>query len=203
MLTRKSLQWTVGFSKSSDAAPDERVDAIVPGAVQLDWARAKKWGPHFFAANWKEYRWMEDVFWTYQTKLEIPTVTAGERVAFGCKGVDYSFHVRLNGVVVHNQEGMFTPFEVDLSSAKTGDLLEVVVSPAPKSCEKPVDRNQANQSVKPAVSYEWDFHPRLIPLGIWDETYLEVRPAQHIGSAETRYELSADLKSAQITVDVE
>lgn len=203
MLTRKPLQWTVGFSTSAEKAPSEFVPAIVPGAVQLDWARAKKWGPHFFAENWKEYRWMEDVFWIYQTKLDLPKRENGQRVVFVCKGVDYRFTLRLNGATLHDQEGMFTPFEADLSNAKSGDLLEVVVYPAPKSCEKPVDRNQANQSVKPAVSYEWDFHPRLIPLGIWDEAFVEVRPAHHLCSAETRYELSADLKSAQIAVSAD
>ena len=200
MLTRKPLQWTVGFSTSTEKPPSEFVPATVPGAVQLDWARAKKWGPHFFAENWKEYRWMEDVYWTYQTKLELPPLAAGESVSFVCKGVDYRFIVRLNGATVHDQEGMFTPFEVDLRRAKSGDLLEVVVFPAPKSCEKPVDRNQANQSVKPAVSYEWDFHPRLIPLGIWDETYLEVRPAQHLWTAETFYELTPDCSSAALSI---
>src|SRR5581483_10328459 len=73
----------------------------------------------------------------------------------------------------------------------------------PKSCEKPVDRNQANQSCKPAVSYEWDFHPRLIPLGIWDDTYLEVRGQQHVRSAEVRYKLSDNFSSAEVFAEVE
>ena len=203
MLNRKPLQWTVGFSKAANTPPTERVPATVPGAVQLDWAKAHDWSPYYYAENWKEYRWMEDVYWIYATKLELPPLAAGERVSFVCKGVDYRFQVRLKGQTVHEQEGMFTPFEVDLGAAQNGDTFEIVVFPAPKSCEKPVDRNQANQSVKPAVSYEWDFHPRLVPLGIWDAAYLEVRPAQSIRAAETRYELSADLSAAGISVDVE
>ena len=203
MPTRHELHWTVGHAKALSEVPAEFVPAEVPGAVQLDWARAKKWGPHYYAENFREYAWMEDVYWTYRATLGFDPLEPGQRLFFVCKGVDYRFQVRRNGQMLHEQEGMFTPVELDLTDrAKSGDQIEVVVFPAPKSCEKPIDRNQANQSCKPAVSYEWDFHPRLIPLGIWDETYLEIRPPFHIHSAETRYAFSADLASAEVFIEV-
>jgi beta-mannosidase len=203
MFVRQPLNWTVGFSSSPDATPQEFVPATVPGAVQLDWARAKDWPPHYVADNWKEYGWMEDVYWTYRSRIERPTLVKDQRLYFVCNGVDYQFEVRVAEKVLHRQEGMFTPFEIDLTdAARYGDELRVIISPAPKSCVKPADRNQANQSCKPAVSYSWDFHPRLIPLGIWEETWLEVRPATHMQSAEVRYGLSSDNKQAQVQLEL-
>ena len=48
--------------------------------------------------------------------------------------------------------------------------------PPPKDKNCPTaDRSQAAQSTKAAVSYGWDWHPRLIPTGIWHDTYFETR----------------------------
>ena len=177
---KTQLNWQVGFTANRAQVPDEFVPATVPGAVQLDWARAKGWPQPEYDTDVTKYAWMEDVYWLYRTTLAFEK-TADNLLFFVCKGVDYKFEIRLNGKILHQQEGMFTPVELSLTGrAKSGDVLEVLIFPAPKSCETPVDRNQANQSCKPTVSYEWDFHPRLIPLGIWDETYLETRPAAHI-----------------------
>ncbi len=199
-MIQSPLAWSVGFSASPEIAPVEWVPAEVPGAVQLDWARAHDWEPWSYADNWRDYLWMEDVYWTYRAQLVLPD---GPRRYFVCGGVDYRCLVRLNGVVLHEQEGMFTPFEIDLTErAADGDTLEVVVFPAPKSRPAPADRVQANQSCKPAVSYGWDFHPRLIPLGIWEATYLEARPACHLRDAEVRYTLTDDFSRADVAMDV-
>ena len=204
MVRKSELKWTVGWSRDPDAAPAKRAAATVPGAVQLDWAAAEGWGDYCCADNFRQYAWMEDVYWSYLGEMDIPDLGPGERVLFVCKGVDYRFQVRLHGRVIHDQEGMFTPFEIDLTGqVKSGDALEVLVFPAPKSHAEPADRSQANQSCKPAVSYGWDFHPRLIPLGIWEETYLEVRPVCHVRDAEVGYRLAGDLSRADVSLSVD
>jgi len=197
------LTWEVGFSNDPAATPERFVPAVVPGAVQLDWARAEGWPDYNFGDNWRAYGWMEDVCWLYRARLEFDAPTDDQRVFFVSGGVDYAFQVRVGGRVLLEQEGMFTPVELDLTDvARPGDLLELLVLPAPKSVPEPQDRAQANASCKPAVSYGWDFHPRLIPSGIWDETYLELRPACHIRSAEVRYELSDDFACVDVRAEV-
>ena len=62
----------------------------------------------------------------------------------------------------------------------------------------PADRSQAAQVVKPAVSYGWDWHPRLVPLGIWDSTYLEIRPWAHVNDISIDYSFNEDLSQAGI-----
>ena len=196
------LNWQLGFTRDPQQPPAEFIPATVPGAVQLDWARAHHWPQPEYDPDLSKYAWMEDVYWLYKAEL-VFELGVGERIFFVCKGVDYQFEIRLNGETLHEQEGMFTPVELDLTDkAKPGDTLEVLVFPAPKSCETPVDRTQANQSCKPAVAYGWDFHPRLIPLGIWDEAFLEERPSAGIARSsfryELNYELNEDLSSAEI-----
>ena len=195
------LEWTVGCCHGMDGTPEKFVGASVPGAVQLDWAKAHDWPEYTYGDNWKAYGWMEDVYWVYRARLDTLTVSPSERLFFVCRGIDYRFQVRLGDQILHEQEGMFTPLELDLTeSAALGETLEVVVFPAPKRQGAAEDRSQADQSCKPAVSYGWDWHPRLIPLGIWDETYLEVRPAQYLRDVEVLYALAEDFSEAALTL---
>ncbi|HLL90916.1 MAG TPA: glycoside hydrolase family 2 TIM barrel-domain containing protein, partial [Tepidisphaeraceae bacterium] len=198
------LQWTVGFSRDASAVPESFVAATVPGAVQLDWARAHGWGPYWYAENYKQYDWMEDVFWTYRATLRVPPHAPGERIVFVCGGVDYRFDVLVDGEVLLAQEGMFTPVEIDLTGrARDGSVLAVRIHPIPKRPGAARDRNEASASVKPAVSYGWDFHPRLVPSGIWQDARLEVRPATHVVRADVTYTMAEDLSWARLAVRAE
>lgn len=120
--------------------------------------------------------WMEDRFFTYRTEFEPPRLGQGQRLWFVSKGIDYQYEIRFNGHLLAAGEGMFSPVEIDLTEyLEPSNRLEVVIFPIPKRHPEPADRTQASDVVKPAVGYGWDWHPRLVPLGIWDDTGLQVR----------------------------
>lgn len=197
------LQWEVGWSDHENEAPKRWVYAKVPGAVQLDWARAENWDDPYYGDNWQQYGWMEDKYWTYRTHLAAPILSDDDRFLFVSKGIDYRFHIRLNGELLWTQEGMFTPVELDLTEViGQGGELTITIEPTPKLEGAWRARAEASHSCKPAVSYGWDWHPRLIPLGIWDETYLESRPNVHLVSTETRYDISLLLDKVSLKLDV-
>jgi len=198
------LSWVVGYHKNRDDKPKEWYTSTVPGAVQLDYAKAKNWGPYWYADNWKQYDWMEDVYWSYQTRFDKPDHSEDQNVVFFSKGIDYEFDIYLNGKHLHYQEGMFTPVRIDLTDhLKDNNELKVTIYPAPKVHHDRRDRSQADRSVKPAVSYGWDWHPRLIPLGIWDETQLIIEKRQQVQNWSLNYELSDNLNTAKVSVTIE
>jgi len=124
---------------------------------------------------------MEDHFYTYLASFKKPALKASERLFFVSKGIDYQFEIFINEKPVHQQEGMFTYVDIDITDfLKDENELKIIVYPVPKMVETPETRIQAAHVVKPAVSYTWDWHPRLVPLGIWDETGLEVRNRSHL-----------------------
>jgi beta-mannosidase len=197
------LEWMVGHHPDKESKPEEWHPASVPGAVQIDYARAKGWGDHNYAENWTDYRWMEDVYWTYKSSFQQPDLDENERIFFVSRGIDYEFEILLNGDVVFAQEGMFRGVELDLTGlTDRQNLLEIRIFPVPKVPNEPDDRNQAAQCVKPAVSYGWDWHPRLIPSGIWDDTYLEVRNESHFQDVFIDYQLTDDFQLASINLEV-
>lgn len=203
-MLRKDLKWTIGYTKKLYEKPQKRVPSELPGAVQLDWARAEAWESYTYSDNYKQYSWMEDVYWSYLAKIELPELYEDEKLYFISKGIDYKFVVKLNGQVLHEQEGMFTPIEIDITDKVSGgEEIEIIIYPAPKREGVPESRIQADQCCKPAVSYGWDWHPRLIPLGIWDETYLEVKKTTHIKNSEVFYELSEDMSSVDLRLNIE
>lgn len=197
----KSIKWELGYASTYADQPDKWIPSTVPGAVQLDIARAGNYPPFYYAENWNDYSWMEDNFYTYRTSFIKPDLSSTEKFFFVSKGIDYQFEIFLNGEKIFEQEGMFTPVSLDLTTKlKENNILLVKVFPAPKLHPEPVNRSQASHSVKPAVSYGWDWHPRLLPLGIWDETYFEVQSAAFVNDFQVNYQLNKDFTQAAISL---
>ena len=193
-------QWQLCFLE--DGKKTEFVPASVPGNAGLDYAVAKKYPDFQCSDNYKMFRWMEDKEWLYETS--VPEAEPGKKLFFVSKGIDYEFEIFLNGKKIFEQEGMFTPVELELKNTHKGDTLEVLIKKAPKRASAPADTNrEADRCVKPAVSYGWDWHPRLIPFGIWDETYFEIREPCYIKNIDVSFSLSDDLSEARIDIKPE
>ena len=198
---RKFLNWEVGYCETEDSLPCEWVNAEVPGAVQLDWAKAKNYSDYHFSDNYKNFAWMEDKYWIYRTKFNIDEIERDNKCYFVSMGIDYEFEIFLNDHKLHYQEGMYSCVEIDLTDClnESNDLY-IKIWPVPKTHVDPVDHNQVAQSCKPAASYGWDWHPRLIPLGIWDETFLEIRNNSHISDLNSIYNITDELNSVNYNV---
>lgn len=195
--------WTVGFHKQKETDPEKWIPAQVPGAVQLDYAKANNWGLYYYAENWKDYGWMEDVFWTYKTVFSKPRLGKDQRFYFVSEGIDYEFEISINDKKILYWEGMFTRVSLDLTDyLQQNNELEVTIFPAPKIPGKPATRKQAAQSCKPAVSYGWDWHPRLIPLGIWDTTGFQILNQSNIEGLSVNYTLTDNLDQADIRISL-
>jgi beta-mannosidase len=196
------LDWELGHSEFIEDKPSEWIPACVPGAIQLDYAKALGYEEYFKGDHYRDYDWMETRYFTYKSTFAKPEDMDGKYLYFVSKGIDYLFDVYLNGTILLHQEGMFTPVSIDIT-----DLLEDINTLEIKIHPPPMLEGFAQAlpatTVKPAVSYGWDWHPRLIPSGIWDETYLMIKQLSHLKSVSVNYELDENLEGAAITVQVE
>jgi beta-mannosidase len=196
------LDWELGHSEFIEDKPSEWIPACVPGAIQLDYAKALGYEEYFKGDHYRDYDWMETRYFTYKSTFAKPEDMDGKCLYFVSIGIDYLFDVYLNGTILLHQEGMFTPVSIDIT-----DLLEDINTLEIKIHPPPMLEGFAQAlpatTVKPAVSYGWDWHPRLIPSGIWDETYLMIKQLSHLKSVSVNYELDENLEGAAITVQVE
>ncbi|WP_205943665.1 glycoside hydrolase family 2 protein [Pedobacter cryophilus] len=205
------LKWKIAYHKTESEIPEKWLPATVPGAVQLDVMKAENYKqPYWYADNFKQFDWMEDYFFSYKTVFKRPSLPKGNRVFFHSKGIDYQFKLILNGINIFEQEGMFTYVDIDLTDKlKDENELKIILMPIPKIKEaatyipgSETYRQNARESVKPAVSYGWDWHPRLVTRGIWDETYLSVRKSIHLTDFDISYTLNDEFKNANLSLSL-
>lgn len=200
-------KWQIGYHTTEIEQPKRWYKSVVPGAVQLDIMNAENYKqPWWYGNNVTQFDWMEDVWFTYKTTFKRPELKNGERLSFFSKGIDYQFKITLNGEMVWEQEGMFTYVNVDLTDAlQDSNELKIVLYPVPKLGFDDVDENyrkNVRESAKPAVSYGWDWHPRCVTRGIWDETYLVVRQPVRLNDVSITYTLNDELTYVDIKTNI-
>ena len=177
--------------------------ATVPGNIQLDYGVFAGFGDPMYGENCQKYEALEDDAWTYTARLSYER-KEGEQVWFVSGGIDYRYDILLNQKKIYSYEGMFKPAELEITDLLTGnDELCVYVYPHPKragAAER--HRDQADASCKPPVCYGWDWNPRLLISGMWQDAYIETRTRDYIVDCEPSYRLNEDLTEATVKFDV-
>lgn len=206
----QGLDWQIGYHQEEADQPDRWHTADVPGAVQLDVMNNENYRqPWWYGDNFHQFDWMETWYFTYKTKFKKPALKCGERLFFFSRGIDYQFKIYLNDHKIGEQEGMFTYVDLDLTNyLDSENELKIVLMPIPTigvmfEQGKETYRQNARESAKPAVSYGWDWHPRLVTRGIWDETGLIVRNQSRLSDVKLDYTLNAALTDADISLIIE
>lgn len=150
--------------------------ASVPGSVVNDlWSLDAVKNP-YFECNTRELEWVSQRTWVYKKWFDLPQTLQSKRIQLCFHGVDYEASFFLNGEYLGDHRGMFPPvvFEVQDKLRFGGEnLLAVVIDPAPQE-EPQVGRTSRVKTHKSRMTYWWDFCPRLIHQGIWDDVTLEV-----------------------------
>lgn len=197
-----SLDWELTWREGEESEYHEWVVASVPGAVQRDWGRAHGLPDPHEADYPGPYDWMEDVWWVYRASL--PELEAGEwnTIRFRAGGIDYRHAIFRSGECLLRGEGMFSPVVLDLGArTEAGEILEVRIAPVPKTPDSP-SRRQARNSCKPAMNYGWDWHPRLVPTGIWQPCGVAIEPACRFQNLEVVAALTEDRSAGRVEVGV-
>ena len=200
-MEKLSLSWELGYSDSAEQIPKEWITATVPGAVQQDYARAHNWEPFYKGVNFKDYAWMEDVYWLYRAPLRF-CLEEEQQAALVFHGIDYKYAIRVDGEVLCQGEGMFRTIRCDVTRfAGKEAQLEVLIWPAPKATDKN-NRSQARRSCKAAACYGWDWHPRLVTAGIWDDCYLLIEDKRSVTEFDLSYVVSDALDSCTLHAEM-
>ena len=201
MITQE-FDWVVGCTSDPHTAPAEMVPATVPGSVQLDYANAKQYPPYTYGVNYREYGWMEDLFWVYKTVLHFQ-LSPQQTASLTFRGIDYRYTITIDDTVIADGEGMFTPVVCDISKY-AGEVheLTVIIHPAPKADDS-ATRSQARFSCKPAACYGWDWHPRLISSGLFDRVYISIKDQHHIERLDASYVLNETLDRCCLSVQTQ
>ncbi|HVV56979.1 MAG TPA: glycoside hydrolase family 2 protein [Gaiellaceae bacterium] len=138
--------------------------ARVPGSVLDDLVRAGEAVSPYHERDSRLSEWVPERTWLYRRRLVVDPAAPTLRF----DGVDHACTVLVDGRELATHEGMFVPFDVDVSAFADGaeHVLAVAVHPAPPS-EPQVGRTSRVRVHKSRMGYGWDFCPRLVHQGIW------------------------------------
>ncbi|WP_316744804.1 glycosyl hydrolase 2 galactose-binding domain-containing protein [Streptomyces sp. MK7] len=160
-------QWHIGPHKPFTTAG--WLPARVPGSVLDDLHRAGEVPDPYVGRNSLLSEWVPNRNWAYRRTFTLPPLEPHERAVLRFDGVDHEATVLVDDTVVVRHEGMFRPFEADITHLVRGGgehLLAVVVHPAPQS-EPQVGRTDRVRVHKARMGYGWDFCPPMVHQGVW------------------------------------
>ncbi len=198
---KKHLSWTLGYTERLRDVPADRVPAEVPGEVQRIWGKAAGLPDFNFDKNYLEYVFMEDKFWHFETSAFVENMSDSEPILI-FEGIDYAYTVFIDGEEILTGEGMFTPVKISLEKYVGREIsIDAVIHPVPR-IEGESGRSNAARSVKPPVSYGWDWHPRFIVSGFFGDAYIDYRPEKRIEAADFSYELDEKFTSLDFTAKI-
>ena len=181
----------------AEGYPAERAfSAIVPGDVHWDLERAGQLPPLYVADNSKQAAWVGGKEWWYRKEFRLRDASgkAYERLAQGQRfrlcfdGVDYECDVYLNGQLLGQHEGQFTPFSFEVTEVLRFDrpnMLAVRLYPAPVAVRDQLERGAAEWPMMTTMRAEyshwkcmtnagWDWGAKIITAGIWKDVRMRV-----------------------------
>ncbi len=150
------------------------VDAVVPGAVQVDLLRAGVIEDWNMGDNFLHMEWVEHREWVYEKHFCLENTDA-QRYELCFEGLDFSGYIHLNGCEVYHFEGMHLPHRVDVTEQiKAGDNHLKVIFLQPPEVEGQVGYTSKVKILKSRYNYGWDWMPRMVNIGIFGDVYLKM-----------------------------
>lgn len=174
----------------------------VPGTVANDCLQAEEIPDPYFEKNSLLIEWIPERTWIYRKKFQAPDLDKGQELTLHFEGVDYEAVFYLNEVCLGSHASMYTPvsFRVtDLIEFDKENQVTVVLQKAPD--EQPqVSKTSYVKTHKSRMTYWWDFCPRMIHQGIWDDVYLEAHGSATIQDLYVRTGLSDGKEQAELSI---
>lgn len=190
------------------APPSGRwIPAVVPGDVVADSLDAGLIPEPYVDLQSQVCEWLSQRDWVYRKRFEVPAAWAGKTLRLGFEGVDHACRVYLNGKPLGDHEGMFIPFEFNVTDAiRPGatNTLTVLVRHAPSVDDVmgQIGWTSRARTWKSRFAYGWDWCTRLVPVGIWKSVTLMATEAAWIDDVWVRPTVTEGRGRVEVRIQV-
>jgi len=200
--------WKEDWNPYNAPAAGSWIPATVPGDVIADALDANLIANPYIDMNSRAAEWTSERDWLYRKSFDVPPEMNGKTIRLHFDGVDFTCHVYLNGESLGKHEGMFTPFEYDVTHLLRFDranTLTVIVEhkPAVELVQGQIGWSSQARLWKSRFAYNWDWCTRLVPIGIWQSVHLIATDAVYIEDVWVQHTLRVSEATAQVTVHVQ
>jgi beta-mannosidase len=198
--------WKEDWDPYQAPAAGSWIPATVPGDVIADALDANLISNPYIDMNSRAAEWTSERDWLYRKSFDVTSEMLGKSLRLHFDGVDYTCHVYLNGELLGKHEGMFLPFEYDVTRLIRFDranTLAVIVEhkPAIELVQGQIGWSSQARLWKSRFAYNWDWCTRLVPVGIWQSVHLIATDAIYLDDVWVQQNIAGTI--AQVTVNVQ
>jgi len=188
----------IGADTRAEVAP---VPAKVPGSVQHALLAAGKIPDWNVGINARACEWVENRHWIFSTRIPAASIPKGRRIRLRCDGLDYSGWILVNGVEAGVFNGSLTPHAFDITKyVGTNDVTLEIIFDLPPRWLGQLGYTSRISDWKPRFNYTWDWIPRLVQIGIWDDIALEFTDGDEIGPLELTTDVDVATSLGALTI---
>lgn len=188
--------------------------ASIPGSVHMDLFRNKLIPDPFKAQNEKQLQWIDTLEWSYKTTFTKPNnLNVNDKLEIVFKGLDTYANIYLNDSLLFSANNMFVPWKVkiDPSELKNKNILCIrFQSPLKEEFKKynnlPYELPGGARACtrKAAYHYGWDWAPKYITSGIWQDVEMHIWNTAKINDINYVIEkLDSSLAVINVQVNIE
>ena len=168
------------------------IPATVPGSVQLALKNAgiiKDWN---IGLNHRESEWVENRSWMYSTNIPDGWVAGDKIIRLVCQGLDDNGYILVNGKEAGHFQNTFIPYSFDITPflKESANTLDIVFDTPPRTNGAPYTSKVKDW--KPRFYYRWDWMPRNVQIGIWDDLFIEATGKDMVVLDDLKVIASAD-----------
>lgn len=188
---------------------DKWMRASVPGSVHTDLQSNGLIADPYLSCNNLYLAWVDSADWEYLKSFNLQNFSRHEVYELNFDGLDTYADVYLNGTLILKADNMFRKYRVSCTKhlQKGQNELRIVFRSAARLSDsiarlKPYRLPGGDWAYtrKAAYHFGWDWGPRFVTCGIWQQVYLRVKPKVYIENFAIST-IAANAETATLAVD--
>jgi beta-mannosidase len=169
------------------------IPAKVPGSVQKALKDADLIPDWNTADNYVRIEWIENRHWIFTTRIPDDWIAKGRVSILHCMGLDDNGVIVVNGREAGKFNNTFIPYSFDITLfLKEKNNTLAIIFECPPTYLGQIGYTSKIKDWKPRFYYGWDWVPRLVQIGIWDNIFLEIRDNDHYAIENLKVLTNAD-----------
>ena len=179
----------------------------VPGSVQKALKDARIILDWNIGNNYISSEWIENRHWVFATKIPDEWIIKESNIVLRCMGLDDNGVVMVNGKEAGKFNNTFIPYTFDLTPfLKDKNNTLAIVFECPPSYLGQIGYTSKIKDWKPRFYYGWDWIPRIVQVGIWDDIVLDVHKKDYLAidniKVVTKADKAKDLGQLEISAEM-
>ncbi len=200
-----SWRMNFDFSQLSGTwAEYSEIPITIPGSVQYALRNQNIVPDWNIGLNYTQLEWIENRHWIIASRLPDELIENNERLILLCKGLDYQGTLYVNGKEAGFFNNAFIPWSFDIGPfLQTKNNTLAFVFECPPGYLGQIGYTSKITDWKPRFYYGWDWVPRIVQTGVWDEVQLLTQSEHILSQLQVSTSAAKDREEGDLNLIIE